>query len=274
MTTINLVSNTRYTLSLAKKNVFRNTLMFYRNNTRSIKNVTVSVVSFFITYELLSYFYSINRWVELYYYIYWFLLGILSTIGFGFGLHTGTFFLIPNILGIYNETSVSNYNIDHIRYCVFMKSLPIVISWGIGSALGEMPPYLVSRYSKDDYNNMVNTLGINPKYIEYMKQYSFPVITMMASWPNMTFDFVGVLCGVNNISPMEFLIPTIVGKAFIKAPIQAFSVIYFYSEISDYISVTNNNAFYTIINMLFIIVIFYFTRNLIETLAHNEYKNK
>ena len=80
---------------------------------------------------------------------------------------------------------------------------------------------------------MLSSLNLNSKYINYVKNYSFPVITILASWPNMTFDFVGVLCGVNNISVYSFFNSTIIGKAFIKAPIQAFVIIYFYSEISN-----------------------------------------
>ena len=61
---------------------------------------------------------------------------------FGFGLHTGTFFLIPNILNIYNETTLDGYITTGIKSYVFLKSLPIVISWGIGTAIGELPPIL------------------------------------------------------------------------------------------------------------------------------------
>ena len=274
MTNISLINNPTHTLLLAKKNLYRNIGGFYKNNTGTIINLTVFMFSFFLTYEILSYFYSVNRYFNLYYYIYWFFLGILSTIGFGFGLHTGTFFLIPNILTIYNETSVDRYVTSGIKSYVFFKSLPMVISWGIGSAVGELPPSLISRYSQEDYEKIVSTININPKYIDYMKKHCFLVITLLASWPNMTFDFVGVLCGVNNISTMSFLIPTIIGKAFIKAPIQAFSIIYFYSEISYYVNVKSNSTVYTIINIMFMIVIFYFMKNLIETMAQNENKNK
>ena len=273
MTNISLINNPLHTIFLAKKNLYRNIGLFYRSNTHKISNITVFFTSFFFTYEILSYLYSINRYLNIYYYIYWFLLGILSTIGFGFGLHTGTFFLIPNILNIYNETTLDGYITTGIKSYVFLKSLPIVISWGIGTAIGELPPYFISRYSKEDYDQMLSSLNLNSKYINYVKNYSFPVITILASWPNMTFDFVGVLCGVNNISVYSFLIPTIIGKAFIKAPIQAFVIIYFYSEISNYIDIKNNNSFYSLINILFFTVMFYFSKNLIETLAKNEEKN-
>lgn len=245
---------------------------FYKNNYINIINFTIFIFSFFLTYEILSFMYSVDKFFNLYSYIYWFFLGILSTIGFGFGLHTGTFFLIPNILNIYNETSIYLHPQSNLKSFVFLKSLPIVMSWGIGSAVGELPPYLISKYSQNDYKNIVKKLNINTKYINYMKKNSFFVITLMASWPNMTFDFVGVLCGINNISVMSFLVPTIIGKAFIKAPLQAFCIIYFYSEISFYIDVKDNSTVYKVTNGIFMFVIFYFMKNLIETLANNEKK--
>jgi len=61
---------------------------------------------------------------------------------------------MPNLLNIYNKTSVEiNINIDNINLLVFIKTLPIVIAWGIGSAVGELPPYLLSKYSKEEYNS-------------------------------------------------------------------------------------------------------------------------
>ena len=36
--------------------------------------------------------------------LYWFGLGVLSTIGLGFGFHTGIFFLFPYIINYYEQT--------------------------------------------------------------------------------------------------------------------------------------------------------------------------
>ena len=273
---ISLINNPKRTLSLAKHNFNKEISKFYISNRKEIINYNIFIVIFFSTYEILSYLYSVNYYINIYYYLYWFFLGILSTIGFGFGLHTGTFFLMPNLLNIYNKTSVEiNINIDNINLLVFIKTLPIVIAWGIGSAVGELPPYLLSKYSKEEYNSFYNKLNISPNYLEYIKKFSFGFITFLAAWPNITFDFIGVICGLNDISLFGFLLPTILGKAFIKAPIQSFFIIYFYSEINNYINVKSSfNNISTIINLVFIVIIFYFIKNLIESLAKSELNEK
>ena len=82
----------------------------------------------------------------------------------------------------------------------------------------------------------------------------------------MTFDFVGMLCGINGITLYQFLIPTIIGKTLVKAPIQSFVVIYFYSEFSGYVKTENIYImyFFKTVVILFMMI---FVKNIIETLA-------
>lgn len=208
------------------------------NNIKLYSNIilTYFVLNIF-SYEL----YQFN--LLLFNIIYWLGLGILSTIGLGFGFHTGIFFLFPYIINYYEDNP--NLNIYYsILYC-----LPQIILWGIGSAFGELPPYLLT-YNCDDenleiiknnklkvlctniYNVIKNKIDCSNKNIIFLG------ILIMSSWPNLTFDMCGMLCGYYKLTINEFLIPTVLGKGFIKAPIQCLVVLYFYTNNADY-NITN-----------------------------------
>ena len=200
-------------------------------------------ISILATYSI---FITLNT--ELYYInnliftmVYWLGLGVLSTIGLGFGFHTGIFFLFPYIINNYD--TAENPNIFNTA----LKCLPITIIWGIGGALGELPPYLIAKKcDKDDVNiNFIKNKKIAKLY-EYIKNkiqkkidfnnknVIFTTILLMASWPNLTFDMCGLLCGYYDIGLTEFLMPTVIGKGFIKAPIQSLAILYFYSNDTEY----------------------------------------
>ena len=202
-------------------------------------------ISIILTYIVLNTFsyelYQFN--LVLFNIIYWLTLGILSTIGLGFGFHTGIFFLFPYIINYYEDNP--NLNIYYsVLYC-----LPQIICWGIGSAIGELPPYLLT-YNCNDTNFDIITnkklkklctriYNIIKNNIDFTnKNTIFFGILLMASWPNLTFDMCGMLCGYYKLTMNEFLIPTVIGKGFIKAPIQCLVVLYFYTNDTDY-SITN-----------------------------------
>ena len=94
--------------------------------------------------------------------IFWIVTGILSSIGFGTGLHTGLLFLFPYIIDISlasEECNSLNFDIigEHKFQCkelnntevtllgLFLKVLPTTLLWGLGTAIGEIPPYFLSR---------------------------------------------------------------------------------------------------------------------------------
>ena len=173
--------------------------------------------------------------------IYWLGLGVLSTIGLGFGFHTGIFFLFPYIISTYDASEKQNI------FNSTLSCLPIIILWGIGGALGELPPYLLAKkYENSDIdiniikNKKIATLYENIKNkvtqkIDFTnKNVIFTSILLMASWPNLTFDMCGLLCGYYDIELKTFLIPTIIGKGLIKAPLQSLVVLYFYSNDTEY----------------------------------------
>lgn len=98
---------------------------------------------------------------------YWIVLGIASSIGLGTGLHTFVLFLAPFIAKVANaalachstsfytrgphafvcQTSINkNYNVN----LASIYSLVVVetMCWGLGTAIGELPPYFLARAGK------------------------------------------------------------------------------------------------------------------------------
>ena len=205
---------------------------------------------------LTTYFIFVSFCKELYYVnsliftsIYWLCLGILSTIGLGFGFHTGIFFLFPYIINTY-DISKNSTILNTILTC-----LPIITTWGMGSALGELPPYLLAKkYDKTEhsldfisnkkllclYNIIKNK--VTDKIDFTNKKIIFSSILLLSSWPNLTFDMCGLLCGYYDIKLREFLIPTLIGKGLIKAPLQSIVVLYFYSNDNEY-NITSYSPF-------------------------------
>ena len=239
-------------IKLASKYINRLYNQYIYNHIKLYSSIILTYIALTIfSYEL----YQFN--LVLFNIIYWLGLGILSTIGLGFGFHTGIFFLFPYIINYYEDNP--NLNIYYsILYC-----LPQIILWGIGSALGELPPYLLT-YNCDDENleiikntklkalctNIYNVIKNNIDCTN--KNTIFLGILIMSSWPNLTFDMCGMLCGYYKLTMNEFLIPTVLGKGFIKAPIQCLIILYFYTNNLDY-SITN----YLPVNLNIIFNIFF-----------------
>ena len=261
--------------------------------------------SFTAGYFIISYFfddiYKLNLLVL--FSLYWIIIGSLSTIGFGFGLQTGVLFLSPyiinnynSILEIYNTThdQINNSNkVNNIFLLCYIKCLSVVILWGIGTALGELPPFLLAKHYNEtkqntelteiDENEMNDTIRLIKTYknnkifkklTSCLKKYRVVSIILFSSWPNITFDMCGLMCGYYNFEVCQFLIPTIIGKSLIKAPAQAFMVLYIYSHNIDY----DNSEYskrYTILYLWYLIqyfLILYFIKSSIETIAKLQYK--
>ena len=217
-----------YNLALNYVNRVFNIYIF--NNLKLYSNVFLTYICFTLfSYEL----YIFN--MVLFNYIYWFILGILSTIGLGFGFHTGIFFLFPYITNYYdisNNPSIFN---------TLIKCLPTIIIWGMGSAIGELPPYYLALKCDKSNFTLIKSKRLNKiyNYIKskidcYNKALIFPSIILLSSWPNATFDMCGLVCGYYRLTFKEFLYPTIIGKSLIKAPIQSFIVLYLYTHESNY----------------------------------------
>ena len=125
---------------------------------------------------------------------------------------------------------------------VLQKSLPIFILWGSGTALGEIPPYAISFASKvagEKNADMDEIADIREKkdpvsrmqvwMLDFMEYYDFWGIVAMAAWPNAAFDMCGIVCGHLLFPFWKFFGATLIGKGFMKAPMQSicFTMLFF-----------------------------------------------
>ncbi|KAM3290591.1 vacuole membrane protein KMS1 isoform X1 [Capsicum chacoense] len=226
--------------------------------------------------------------------LWWLVLGVASSIGLGSGLHTFVLYLGPHI-ALFTIKSVSCGRVD-IKSAPYdtiqlrsgpswldkdcsefgppLFSLPgdrvpltsilnqvqlEAILWGIGTALGELPPYFISRAarisgsdcelmegldsaSKEDSGIISNHLRQIKKWLLSNGQYlNFFTILVLASVPNPLFDLAGIMCGQFGIPFWKFFTATLIGKAIIKTHIQTAFII----------SVCNNQLLDLIENQLF-----------------------
>lgn len=108
--------------------------------------------------------------------------------------------------------------------------------WGLGTAIGELPPYFVSRAASlagkkqeeieelaQETQKSTNELPLIERakvwLYKNLKNHAFIVVTLFASIPNPLFDLAGLICG-------QFLVPfgvffgaTFLGKAVFKVSI-------------------------------------------------------
>lgn len=192
----------------------------------------------------------------------WLLLGILSSIGFGSGLHSGIMFLWPFVMQtiLTAETCdgtdfIAMYNHPCALQCAgsgtgasfvgkLLKVLPAAIVWGIGTALGELPPYFVTRAAKRagkragefeeelaDAQGKTDLISKMKVYtIEFTEKHGFFGVYLLASWPNAAFDMCGMACGWLEMPFWTFLGATVLGKGFTKVTIQCMVCITVFSK--------------------------------------------
>jgi vacuole membrane protein 1 len=112
--------------------------------------------------------------------VWWVGLGVLSSVGLGTGMHSGVLFLFPHIMKVclaaescatldFNSTGNTWLSEDPSLFAcpndddissstssmtkpsfvaILLKVYPACVLWGIGTAIGEIPPYAVSRAAK------------------------------------------------------------------------------------------------------------------------------
>ena len=124
--------NINYFKTLAKQNVFN--MLKYK------------VVSF-ILYYYVPIFKQLTNMVAGFFIsiLHWFILGVLSTIGFGFGFHTGALFLMPHLIDTYQGSMID----------LFLTNWIPLIFWSIGSSIGELPPYYIVYNNRDSINDFI-----------------------------------------------------------------------------------------------------------------------
>jgi hypothetical protein len=194
-------------------------------------------------------------------YGYWIALGILSSIGLGTGLHTFFLFLSPHIV----EITTAAYTCGNLNFKVFgegsfichgepnPESVTIlsifskirmqVFFWGFGTAIGELPPYFVSRaaalagqknqsISKYADTSVQKSFGdkIQSFLFMFLQKLGFIGILLLASFPNPLFDVAGILCGHFLIPFRTYFGATLIGKSLIKNNIQSIFVVLIFSK--------------------------------------------
>ena len=212
--------------------------------------------------------------------LYWIFLGILSSVGLGTGLHTFVLYLGPHIarvtLAAYECSSVEfpepPYPDDVLCPEVVGESKPEEISiwlimnkvrleammWGLGTGIGELPPYFVARAARlsgetesdsddedageaeEELRELQNLLESRPDELSFpdrmklrvhwlIQRVGFWGILLCASIPNPLFDLAGITCGHFLVPFMTFFGATAIGKAVIKMHIQQIFVIFLFS---------------------------------------------
>ena len=189
--------------------------------------------------------------------MYWVFLGILSSIGLGTGFHTGILFLIPHVMkctrfafhhqtlnfDTIGENAFRIYDInkpyssDGMEYTLetnwttflslFLKVYGTVFCWALGTAIGEIPPYLFSRscLAELDIVKQPKLRKMMEWMLEYLQKYGFTVILLFSCYPNMFFDLCGICCGLLNMNFLDFFIPLFIGKVLIKSTYQTMFLI-------------------------------------------------
>lgn len=201
-------------------------------------------------------------------FVWWVGLGVLSSVGLGTGMHSGILFLFPHIMRVCSAAhSCNNVAFDSLAdmwfrdttaafACTATPSAPAVtfvelfvkvflpcMLWGAGTAMGEIPPYAVSRaarlagernaeFEDLDLDNP-NPSGLVDKMkvwmVTFLQKYGFWGVVLFSAWPNALFDLCGICCGHFLMPFWSFFGATFIGKALIKVNGQAAVLIMIFS---------------------------------------------
>ncbi|BAU00793.1 Vacuole membrane protein [Vigna angularis] len=213
--------------------------------------------------ELLEYF-RFGLW--------WVALGVASSIGLGSGLHTFVLYLGPHI-ALFTIKAVQCGRVDlksapydtiqlkrgpswldkdcsefgpPLFQSVYGSQVPLssilpqvqleAILWGMGTAIGELPPYFISRAASLSGSRVdaIEELDSDDKgvlnrikcwFLSHSQHLNFVTILILASVPNPLFDLAGIMCGQFGIPFWKFFLATLIGKAIIKTHIQTLFII-------------------------------------------------
>mmetsp|Transcript_16138 Transcript_16138/g.38280 ORF Transcript_16138/g.38280 Transcript_16138/m.38280 type:complete len:347 (+) Transcript_16138:52-1092(+) len=152
------------------------------------------------------------------YAVWWFSLGVLSSIGLGTGMHSGLLFLFPHILKVCLAAEKCGHLDFNVRsdvwgssrgfHCgqpirdetpeywgIFGKVIVTAMIWGTGTAVGEIPPYAISfQASKAGKHNAdmeavggphggpKNHSGIVSRVIHFCQAWMFRLIKGYGFW--------------------------------------------------------------------------------------------
>lgn len=228
----------------------------------------------------------------------WVGLGILSSVGLGCGVHSGILFLFPHIMKTCMAAEECNTldfdsasdmwfgGSDNLFSCpekhggsealfgegdgdilspvtylgTFLKVYPASLLWGIGTAIGEIPPYALSRAAAEaneevDDDAELRELGRrDPNAIQkfdlvtrskmwmigLLRRRGFLGVFLLSAVPNMAFDLCGMCCGHFLMPFRTFFSAILLGKAGVKVLFQTafFSMLFNEEHLGSFISLT------------------------------------
>lgn len=201
---------------------------------------------------------------------YWVVLGILSSVGLGTGLHTFLLYLGPHIA----KVTLAAWECNSLDFpeppypdkilCPIDKKPTTVVNlltimskvrleavmWGVGTSIGELPPYFMARAARlsggttDDPNNeeleeleeLMKSektdcfTKVKKAVPKIVERVGFVGILLFASIPNPLFDLAGITCGHCLVPFWTFFGATLIGKAIIKMHLQQTFVILCFSK--------------------------------------------
>ncbi len=124
-------------------------------------------------------------------------------------------------------------------WTIFLKIQMACFLWGAGTAIGELPPYFMSRAAAQAGEKMAELNDIHGDeakaetlmdrakvfILAALQKYGFWAILACASIPNPLFDLAGLACGHFGVPFFTFFGATFIGKAVVKAHGQSLFVI-------------------------------------------------
>lgn len=246
-TIINLALKPYAILLIPIRNSILELLHLIGENLKQLARYLTVVILAFILVSSLGYYNLAIRSIS------WILLGIASSVGFGFGMHTFVLFLAPHIAAVtmaahscnslnFPEPPYPNElicpdqpdNVDVTFFRILQKVGLESFMWGLGTAIGELPPYLAARLRArtigrraggDDPTLDNETAGWEVWMIKIINKVGFIGILLCAAIPNPLFDAAGVASGMAQIPFLSFFGATLIGKAVIKVLLQSSFVI-------------------------------------------------
>ncbi|XP_059050410.1 vacuole membrane protein 1 isoform X1 [Achroia grisella] len=189
----------------------------------------------------------------------WVVLGVCSSVGLGTGLHTFLLYLGPHIARVtlaayecgalnfpeppYPNDIICPAELDPNNtvsiWNIMSKVRVESMMWGIGTALGELPPYFMARAARlsgggvAELNTNDDSRTGRAKLMvqKLVQRVGFAGILACASVPNPLFDLAGLTCGHFLVPFWTFFGATVLGKAVIKMHIQKMFVIIAFNEV-------------------------------------------
>lgn len=125
---------------------------------------------------------------------------------------------------------------------IFLKVQSAAFLWGLGTALGELPPYFVARAAQRSGKRITELMSEDEKspssvivvaknlLFFLLDRYGFWAIVLCASVPNPLFDLAGLACGHFEVEFWRFFGATLIGKALIKSHLQAGVIIFLFNK--------------------------------------------